>query len=133
MAPLKIEIVSPGDGRNVIGCFGSTINPATISAAIRSIFSSGPKILERAANFQFSQMKDRHDPDDCEGKHNRRPEIEDAVEIFSKCHRRERDRRSETDCRGNKSGHETDRRMINLQKENDIRRRNAGSVALSSP
>src|SRR5438477_12326789 len=43
--------------------------------------------------------------------------MENALEIFSERHRRKRDRRRETDGRGNKSGHEADRGMVNLGKK----------------
>src|SRR5882672_11055931 len=43
--------------------------------------------------------------------------MKNAVEIFSKSHGGERDRRSEADGRRNKSGHEAEGGMINLGKE----------------
>src|ERR1700730_3808430 len=62
-------------------------------------------------------MSNRDDPDDGEGKKNRRPEVENAGEIFPESHGGERDGRSEPDGRGNNASHEPKRGMINGRKK----------------
>src|SRR5205814_5791763 len=76
-----------------------------------------PKILERAAEAQVPQMEKRHGPDDCEGEQNGRTKTKNAIEILAKCHGGERNGRSETDCCGNESCHEPERRVINLREK----------------
>src|ERR1043166_6966213 len=76
-----------------------------------------PNVLERAAESKISEMENGCDPNEHKGKHDRRTETEDTVEIFSERHGCERDRRGEANSCGNKSGHEADRGMINLEKK----------------
>src|SRR4029077_20050017 len=80
-------------------------------------FQQRPKILERAANAQISEMKKGNNPDNGKGKQHGRAKSEDAVEIFAERHRGERYRGRESHGSRNKARHETEGGMINLREK----------------
>src|ERR1700737_3347110 len=62
-------------------------------------------------------MNQRNQPDEDEGEHQWRAESKNALKIFPESHSGESDGRGKPDRRGNDSGHETERRVINLGKK----------------
>ena len=73
--------------------------------------------MKRAANLQIPKVKNRYHPNNNKRQNDRRAEVEDSVKIFPKSHGGECDGRGKTNRGGNKSSHESERRMINPRKK----------------
>jgi hypothetical protein len=77
----------------------------------------GRDILKRAAVPDAGEMNQRHNPCKAQAQHQRRPAGEHALEVDAECHRRQRSRRGEPDCRRYPAGQETDGWMIDAGQE----------------
>src|ERR1051326_359999 len=80
-------------------------------------FHKSRKIVKCAADLEIAKMKCGYQPYNDKEQYERRADTEHANEIFPKSHGGERNGRCEANGSGNKPGHESKRRMVNLREK----------------